>query len=193
MKKFFRLFSTIPFASDRLFLQKKRQANRRLFTELSSTILPQMTRIKQTYGFFERELYIIKEHRKKESTKVMDTCALAEQILEKVEKNEVFVSPQLLTEYHAIQALELEIQELYAMLEDGQGTYHIRQAEYDLKKKKLILVKSYMSYVKKVAKNAGVLYPTLEELLDFYSPFIDHLTENVLMISQAEKAKKSAL
>lgn len=191
MKIVSRLINSIHSASNGLFPNKKREANRQLFTELSSAILPQMMRIKQTYGFFERELYVIKEHRKKESLKVMDTCALAEQILDIVKENESLVSPQLLSEYHAIQALELGIQELYAGQKNGQGTYHIQLAEFDLKKKKLLLVKSYMLFLRKVAKSAGVLYSGLEETLDFYPPFIDHLTENVLVMNHAEKGQKS--
>ncbi|WP_455661009.1 hypothetical protein [Pradoshia sp.] len=192
MKRLSQLLGFMNLAYDGLFPQKKREANRQLFTELSSTILPQMTRIKQTYGFFERELYVIKEHRTKESSKVMDTYALAEQILETVKKYEPYVSPQLLAEYHSIQALELEIQELYARQVNGQGTYHIQLAEFDLKKKKLILVKSFMLFLKKVAKNADVLYSSLEEIMDFYPPFIDHLIENVVIMNQAEKTQKSA-
>ena len=193
MKKLLHLLRTMHSASDGLLSLKKKQANRQLFSELSSAILPQMMRIKQTYGFFERELYVIKEHRKKESTKVMDTCALAEQILEAVKKNEAFVTPEILSEYHAILALELEIQELYAAKENGQGIYHIQLAEFDLKKRKLNLVKSYAVFLKKAAKKADVLYKNLMELFDFYPPFIDHLTENVLMINPAGKGQKSAV
>ena len=50
MKKLLHLLRTMHSASDGLLSLKKKSANRQLFSELSSAILPQMMRIKQTYG-----------------------------------------------------------------------------------------------------------------------------------------------
>ena len=193
MKKASQLLSSILSAAEGAWSQKKKQENRLVFSQLSSTILPQAMRIKQTYGFFERELYLIKEHRKKESVKVMDACSLAERILDKIQDHEASVSPQLLSEYYAIRTLEVELKELYEEKAKGQGSYHIQLAEFDLKRKKLILVKSYMAFLKKAARKANVLYASLEETADFYPPFIDHLLENVLIIEQTNNEQKVRL
>ena len=55
---------------------------------------------------------MIKAHRKKESAKVMDTCSLADRILDKIKDHEESVSPQLLDEYYTIRMLEMELEEL---------------------------------------------------------------------------------
>ena len=169
-------------------LKKQKQMKREAFNALSFPILPKSIELKQNYGFFERDLYIIKSHRKKESTKVEDACLLANQIYKLIQENLSLVSGEVLENFYETKGIEIGLRELQQDPESLKNPYVLNQTVYSLKKSKLRLVAVFMVDLQKTAQKAGVLTKTLKELFDFYPVFIDHLIENELIAVDANPA-----
>ena len=169
-------------------LKKQKQLKREVFNTLSFPILPKSIELKQNYGFYERDLYIIKSHRKKESTKVEDACLLANQIYKLIQENLSLVSGEVLENFYEAKGIEIGLREMQQDPESLKNPYVLNQAVYSLKKSKLKLVAVFMVDLQKTAQKAGVLTGTLKELFDFYPVFIDHLIENELIAVDATPA-----
>lgn len=161
-------------------LKSKKQYNRTVFFTVSTPIFPKAILIKQKYGFFERDIYVIKSHRKKESSKVQDACLLADQVLKVVEDNKQLVSRQVLEQFYDVKGIELGLQELQQESMSQGNIYQINDTLYTLKKSKLLLTMAFMEDLKKKAKSAGVLTDKVKNLLEFYPVFLTHLIENEL-------------
>ncbi|MGN1402498.1 MAG: hypothetical protein ACI4XL_13475 [Bacillus sp. (in: firmicutes)] len=162
--------------------KSERQSYRVVFSTLSSPIMPQAMVIKRNYGFLERDLYVIKSHRTKESLKVQDTCQLADQIVKVIEENQQLVSAQVLERYYEVKGSELGLAELQQD-PNSQGNSYIGNATlYKLKKSKLLLTLAFMEDLKKTAKKAELFSGNLKDLLEFYPVFLSHLIENELIL-----------
>ena len=160
--------------------KSQKQSSRAIFSTLSTPIMSKAMLIKQNYGFFEKDLYVVKSHRKKESSKVQDACQLAEQILKVVEENQQLVSGHVLESFFEVKRIELGLCELQQDTISQSNSYIINDTIYTLKKSKLLLTRAFMEDLKKTAKRAEVLTGKLKDLLEFYPVFLTHLLENEL-------------
>ncbi|CAM3830695.1 hypothetical protein [Mesobacillus zeae] len=157
------------------------------FSSVYSPLVIRLTHIKKSYGFDQKQLYLIKDHRTKQSTKMTDTLQLADDIFLQVEKNEAAFSSKVLEHYYRTKEITLEKSAHFASNPKNSSDYYINQAEYELHKSKLLLAKAFIEEMTYVAKKADVLYPDLEETLDFFPVFLDHLLEHELIVSSQRK------
>ena len=160
--------------------KSQRKSSRAIFSTLSSPIMSKAILIKQNYGFFEKDLYVIKSHRKKESSKVRDTCQLADLIIQVAEENQQLVSSQILERVIEVKGIELGLHELQQDSIYQGNSYIMNDTLYTLKRSKLLLTKEFMEELRITAKRAEILTGKIKDLLEFYPAFLAHLLENEL-------------
>ncbi|SDZ18611.1 hypothetical protein SAMN05421736_107113 [Evansella caseinilytica] len=162
--------------------KKKKQHYKDAFFKVYSPMIPKITYIKKMYGFFQKQLYLIKEHRTKQSSKIVDTLKLSEEIFFQVEANEQRFSNKVLEHFYSVKGMVTEQTEFLLSGELGSNDYFFNHAEYELNKSKILLTKAFMEEMTNVAKKADVLYTELEETLHFFDVFLEHILTTELIV-----------
>lgn len=161
--------------------RKRREYYKNLFLKIYSPFIPRITALKRKYGFFEKHLYIIKEHRTKQSEKINEVLHIATDVFNQVKANESFISKNVLKHYFAIQELSIEQTDRDNMPLKTK-LYFESLTNYKLKQEMLFMLKAFFEDMKTISKRANVLYSDLEQTLAFLSEFVNHLEQNELVL-----------
>ncbi|MBA4535946.1 hypothetical protein H1Z61_02040 [Bacillus aquiflavi] len=146
------------------------------FSTLYSPLIIKAALIKKQYGCFEKQLYIINDHRTKQTKKMDDVLNLADDIFIQINTYKPLASKNALKHLFAIKEIKNEMAHI------KQEQIYLRSlAKYEMNKEKLLLSKVFFKDMYKVAKKADFLYEDLETMLSFYPLFFDHLLKNELV------------
>ena len=168
------------------FITKRKQQKNHyseVFSTVYSPIIIKAQSIKKTYGIFENQPYVIREHRIKQSNKVKDSIFLADEIMKQLELNERHMSKHMLELYFGIHSKNKEYHELETTtMKERHKAFLLAKLTYEMNAQKLILMDAFFKEMRKTAEKADLLYPELKEILQFYSHFIDHILQNELIL-----------
>lgn len=168
------------------FTQRKQHKihYKEIFSLLYSPIIIKAQHIKKTYGFFENQPYVIREHRIKQSNKVTDSICLADEIMKQLEVNEQYMSKKMLELYFNIHSKNKEYHELETSnMNENHKDFLLAKLAYEINAQKLILMDAYFKEMKQTAEKADLLYPELKDILEFYSHFTNHILLNELILA----------
>ena len=167
------------------FTKRKQQKNHysKIFSTVYSPIIIKAQSIKKTYGIFENQPYVIREHRIKQSNKVKESICLADEVMKQLELNERYMSKKMLELYFGIHSKNKEYHELETTtMKESHKDFLLAKLTYEINAQKLILMDAFFKEMKHTAEKADLLYPELKELLQFYSHFTNHILQNELIL-----------
>lgn len=179
------------------FFTKRKQHNifyKEIFSTVYSPIIIKAQHIKKTYGFFENQPYVIREHRIKQSNKVTDSICLADEIMKQLEGNEQYMSKKMLELYFGIHSKNKEYHELETSnLNASHKDFLLAKLEYEINTQKLILMNAFFKEMEQTAENADLLYPELKDMFQFYSHFTNHILLNELILALPTSTSKKGV
>ena len=164
-------------------LKQHKSHYKEMFSTLYSPIIIKAQHIKRTYGFFESQPYVIREHRIKQSNKVTDSISLADEIMEVLALNEHFMSKKMMELYFNIHSKNKEYNDLNtSTINEEHKDFLTAKLSYEINAQKLILMDTYFKEMQQTALKADLLYPELKDMLQFYSHFTNHILKNELIL-----------
>ncbi|MGM9923845.1 MAG: hypothetical protein ACI35R_06310 [Bacillus sp. (in: firmicutes)] len=151
--------------------------NRKVFSKVYAPVIVKAMSLKKSFGFYEKDLYIIKEHRVKQSIKVKETLLLVDGVMEQIKCNESYMSKEVLALYYDILRGLNERKELSL----SNRNQLLSRLDYKINRQKLLLLSRFLYDMKKLAGKADMLYSELADMFQFFSAFCEHLMDRELV------------